>query len=161
VVYLRPVKRARVTSVPNSASKRSRRGATAMRLKIMWKKLRCVRGNRLSRCTVSIAVSFGGSLAVGPILSSGLVLTGCVGSSSCSSPHARMMCVFGVPRRRIQDAETAATYSGSNPSWRAQAGKTRAAMAAELWRSITRRLRPAEGGWRAAGGGHRSAVWRG
>jgi hypothetical protein len=49
---LRPVNSANVTSVPYSDSKRSTRGITAIRLKIMWKKLRCMTGNKLSRCTI-------------------------------------------------------------------------------------------------------------
>lgn len=57
VVCLRPVKSAKVTSVPNSASKRSIRGVTARRLKIMWKKLRCINGNKLSRCTAKMTKS--------------------------------------------------------------------------------------------------------
>jgi hypothetical protein len=55
--FLRPVNSANVTNVPNSDSKRSRRGAKATRLKIMWKKLRCITGNRLSRCTADKNVS--------------------------------------------------------------------------------------------------------
>jgi hypothetical protein len=55
---LRPVNSANVTNVPNSDSKRSRRGAKATTLKIMWKKLRCMTGNRLSRCTTRKDVSF-------------------------------------------------------------------------------------------------------
>jgi hypothetical protein len=51
---LRPVNSASVTNVPNSDSKRSRRGVTARRLKIMWKKLRCINGKRLSRCTAQV-----------------------------------------------------------------------------------------------------------
>jgi hypothetical protein len=113
VVYLRPVKRARVTNVPNSASKRSRRGATATRLKIMWKKLRCVRGNRLSRCTAGIAVSFGGSLAGGslavgsfPLIYSGVDRM-CRVQLLLESPRTHGVCIWGTstthPGRRNSD----------------------------------------------------------
>jgi len=46
-----PVNSASVTKVPNSASKRSRRGVRAMMLKIKWSQLRCIRGKAFRRCT--------------------------------------------------------------------------------------------------------------
>jgi hypothetical protein len=46
-----PVNSANVTKVPNSASKRSRRGVRAMMLKSRWSQLRCIRGKALRRCT--------------------------------------------------------------------------------------------------------------
>lgn len=48
---LRPVNNASVTRVPNSASKRSRSGVRAKTLNIMWRKLRCIRGNVFRRYT--------------------------------------------------------------------------------------------------------------
>jgi hypothetical protein len=54
---LRPVNSASVTNVPYSDSKRSISGVTATRLKIMWKKLRCMSGNRLRRCTTQFTWS--------------------------------------------------------------------------------------------------------
>jgi hypothetical protein len=46
-----PVNSASVTKVPNSASKRSRRGVRATMLKIRWSQLRCIRGKAFRRCT--------------------------------------------------------------------------------------------------------------